>query len=38
MNTKFIKVDSEEPTGTALITVDKNGENSIVVACCFRSM
>jgi ribokinase len=32
VNTKFIKVDSEKPTGTALIAVDKNGENSIVVA------
>jgi ribokinase len=32
VNTKFIKVDAEESTGTALIAVDKNGENSIVVA------
>lgn len=32
INTEFMVTDSENPSGVALITVDKNGENSIVVA------
>lgn len=32
INTKYIISDSELPSGVALITVDENGENSIVVA------
>lgn len=32
INTKFIISDGELPSGVALITVDDNGENSIVVA------
>jgi len=32
IDTKFILSDSELPSGVALITVDKHGENSIVVA------
>ena len=32
INTEFIVVDKNLPTGVALITVDENGENSIVVA------
>lgn len=32
IQTRFIKEDVENPSGTALITVDKNGENTIVVA------
>jgi ribokinase len=30
--TDFIKIDADRPSGVALITVDDNGENSIVVA------
>ena len=32
INTSLIITDSENPSGVALITVDANGENSIVVA------
>jgi ribokinase len=32
INTDFIFIDSKEPSGVALITVDDNAENSIVVA------
>ena len=32
INTNFIITDAENPSGVALITVDKNGENCIVVA------
>ena len=32
INVNFVAVDSENPSGVALITVDQNGENSIVVA------
>jgi len=32
INTDFIFIDAKEPSGVALITVDKNAENSIVVA------
>lgn len=32
INTQFLLEDSELPSGVALITVDKKGENSIVVA------
>lgn len=32
INTEFVLEDSELPSGVALITVDKKGENSIVVA------
>ena len=32
INTNFIITDVENPSGVALITVDKNGENCIVVA------
>jgi ribokinase len=32
INTKYVFADTEIPTGVAFIVVDKNGENSIVVA------
>jgi ribokinase len=32
INTRYIIKDQENPSGVALITVDENGENSIVVA------
>lgn len=32
INTGYVFIDPEIPTGVALITVDKQGENSIVVA------
>jgi len=32
INTKYIKMDSTEPSGVALIFVDEKGENSIAVA------
>ena len=32
INVDFVAVDPENPSGVALITVDRNGENSIVVA------
>lgn len=32
INTQHVKVDADNPSGVALITVDKNGENSIMVA------
>ncbi len=32
INTHFISVDQNQPSGIALITVDKEGENNIVVA------
>ena len=32
INTKYLVSDSKHPSGVALITVDKNGENCIVVA------
>lgn len=32
INVDFVAVDAENPSGVALITVDQNGENSIVVA------
>lgn len=32
INVEFVAVDNEKPSGVALITVDKTGENSIVVA------
>ena len=32
INVDFVAVDSENPSGVALITVDRKGENSIVVA------
>ncbi len=32
INVDFVAVDAENPSGVALITVDLNGENSIVVA------
>lgn len=32
INVDFVSVDSENPSGVALITVDSKGENSIVVA------
>ncbi|MDX2189239.1 MAG: ribokinase [Bacteroidota bacterium] len=32
INTDYIITDNDNPSGVALITVDKNGENSIVVA------
>jgi ribokinase len=32
INTRFVVVDGNNPSGVALITVDENGENSIVVA------
>ncbi len=32
INTDYVAVDPENPSGVALITVDENGENSIVVA------
>ena len=32
LNTDYILTDPNNPSGTALITVDANGENSIVVA------
>lgn len=32
INVDFVVVDQENPSGVALITVDRNGENSIVVA------
>lgn len=32
INTSYISTDEETPTGIAMITVDNNGENSIVVA------
>ena len=32
INVDFVAVDAENPSGMALITVDQNGENSIVVA------
>lgn len=32
INVDFVAVDAENPSGVALITVDKKGENSIVVA------
>jgi ribokinase len=32
INVDFVAVDSENPSGVALITVDRNAENSIVVA------
>lgn len=32
INTQYVFSDSENPSGVALITVDKKGENSIVVA------
>ncbi len=32
INTEFVVADNENPSGVALITVDENGENSIVVA------
>lgn len=32
INVDFVAVDPENPSGVAMITVDRNGENSIVVA------
>lgn len=32
INTNHVKVDPDNPSGVALISVDKNGENSIIVA------
>lgn len=32
INTQHVKVDEDNPSGVALISVDKNGENSIIVA------
>lgn len=32
INTEFVSVDNESPSGVALINVDANGENSITVA------
>jgi len=32
INVDFVAVDPEHPSGVAMITVDRNGENSIVVA------
>ncbi|MDP3644989.1 MAG: ribokinase [Bacteroidota bacterium] len=32
INVDFVSVDPDNPSGVALITVDRNGENSIVVA------
>jgi ribokinase len=32
INVDFVAIDPENPSGVAIITVDKNGENSIVVA------
>ncbi|MBD0378426.1 MAG: ribokinase [Flavisolibacter sp.] len=32
INTRYISVDQNQPSGVALITVDKSGENNIVVA------
>jgi ribokinase len=32
INTQHVKVDPDHPSGVALISVDKNGENSIIVA------
>lgn len=32
INTQHVKIDPDNPSGVALISVDKNGENSIIVA------